>query len=218
MGVCADELENVLARVSKSDLEELRKAAFSKDFLKIKSVLKNYVSTLECLNISILTKYVVKKLLIESADAEGTVFVEVPLEVPPGGSMGSGAYPCYTVAEVLYASLFDVDPATAHERMYDLIEPILLSPNFTVSERKAIFLPVTASNWDTIQTNLASILGKLDESRRKTLCSGFANLFHLFLFCFNIKLKGKFIAETYVSGKLFNLCPDLKYLLLGGEE
>lgn len=217
MGICDKELENILARVSKSDLEELKKAALSKDFLKIKNVLKKYVSSLECLNVSLLTKYVVKNLLVESVEIENTVLVEVPLEVPPGGSMASGAYPCYTIAEVIYASLFDIDPTTAHEKMYDLIEAILLSPDFTVNERKVLFLPVTMNNWDAVQNLLASILGKLDEDRRKTFCSGFSKLFHLFLFCFEIKHKGRFVAKTHVSGKLFNLCPDLKYILVGEE-
>ncbi|MEM4843902.1 MAG: hypothetical protein QXU08_05800 [Ignisphaera sp.] len=217
MDICDKELENILTRVHENDLEEIKKAALSKDFLKIKNIMKKYVSSRECLTINLLTKYVVKKILIESVEMEDKVLIEVPVIVLSGNSMASGLYPCYTIAEVIYASLFDIDSSTAHEKMYDLIEPILLSPNFTINEKRGLFLPVTMDNWDTIQNILISILSKLDDDSRKAFCSNLSKLFHLFFTCFDMKYTDRFIVKTYVFGKLFNLCPDLKYILIGEE-
>lgn len=218
MAVCARELESALARVTEEDMEELKKAAISKNFTRIKKVLGKYVSRYDCFDIDSLKKYVVKRLLIESMKTEDTILVEIPLNMPPSGSMAAGTYPCFTVAEVLYASIFDADSETAHEKMYNLIEPVLLSPVFTASERKTLFLQVTSDNWDTIQSNVVSILSKLDEDRRKLFCWGFTKLFHLFPFCFDIEPKGVFVVKVQISGKLLNLCPELKTVVVGGES
>ncbi|MEM2260871.1 MAG: hypothetical protein QXK24_00320 [Ignisphaera sp.] len=219
MARCSHEFENILEKIPENDLENLRKAVLSRDFLGIKKILKKYISTLECLDINNITKYIVKRIIVESMEIESIIPIELTLDATIlGDFITSGSYPCYTVSELIYASLFEVDHMNAHEKIYNLLEPILLSQNFTIDEKKILFIPVTKDNWDDVQSKLITILEKLDENSRKVFCTNFAQLFHLFLYCFHIELREAFVVKTHVFGKLLSLCPDLKKHLIVGDQ
>ncbi|MEM4744401.1 MAG: hypothetical protein QXE70_04080 [Ignisphaera sp.] len=219
MAFCSREFENILEKISGNDLENLRKAVLSRDFLEIKKILKKYISIRECLDIDIIMKYIGKRIIVESMEIESIIPIELTLDATIlGDFITSGSYPCYTVSELIYASLFEVDHMNAHEKIYNLLEPILLSQNFTIDEKKILFIPVTKDNWDDVQSKLITILEKLDENSRKVFCTNFAQLFHLFLYCFHIELREAFVVKTHVFGKLLSLCPDLKKHLIVGDQ
>lgn len=216
VGICHQELENILVRIPKEELEEIKKSIIAKDYSKIKTILKKHVSVADCLNVDNIKKYIVRKLLSDSVDVADVVTAEIVLDIPPKGSVNTSIYPCYSVSEILYVSLFDANPSIAHEKMYEVLEPILLTDKFSNIERKSLFLPVNLKNWDQIQNALISILRKLDDERRRVICSNLPKFFHLFFYCFKVEVKTSITSKAQISGVLLKLCPELKKVVLRG--
>lgn len=216
MGVCTSELEGILTKVPEDVLKELKDSAISGDIVRIKQILMRYVKVKDCLNIDNIKRHVIRKLISNYVGVNDYVTYEFELNPPPGRSLASGMYPCYNVAELVYSSLYESDPSTAHERMYEILEPILLSDSFRQEEKKSLFLPIDESNWDAIQELLVSVLAKLDAERRRMFCSGFTRFFRMILYCMPISsiesLTG-ITAKIRVSGRLVNTCPEMKTVL-----
>lgn len=140
--------------------------------------------------------------------------------VTPGGGM----YPNYSIAEALFIGLYQEDPVSAHEKMYDILEPILLSDaKDHANLRKALFMPVSDATWFSsngnalkIMESLIQFLEVLDEGRRKDVCKALTHTFNF------LPTGLEFKADKYnigwhipINNKLFALCPDLSHLFKG---
>lgn len=215
MGICDKELEDIMARLTPEDLDTLVQVASRRDFAGMKRILWRYAKVKDCLSIEFLNKFA-KSILMRYGEKSDYTIYEFELKPPPGKSLSSGMYPCFSVIEVVYASLYDLDPQSSHELMYKLLEPVLLGPEFSRDERKAIFLPVDSSNWVKVQESLISILGKIDEERRRMFCRGLSKNFHALLYCMDLSLsavRGSMVASITISGRLVGLCPEMKNVI-----
>lgn len=217
VGFCDQELESILSIVTDDDMKELKAAAVSGDLARLKRVLTKYVRRRDCLDIESLKRHVVRRLISNYVGRGDYVTYEFQLDPPPGRSLASGMYPCFNIAELVYSSLYESDPTNAHERMYLLLEPILLDDRFTQEEKKSLFLPISASNWDSIQEHVSSVVEKLDAERREAFCRNLTTFFHLLLYCMNIEMRLGFTARIRISGRLVDGCPELKSFLSEGS-
>ena len=152
----------------------------------------------------------------------GAGYVKVRYELPllKGASPEAGNFPDYTLAEVLYVSLYEKDPDNAHEAMYSLLEPLLISEEETRILAKALFIPVHRSPkiWRRIQDRLVELLKHLDEGRRALACECLARNMHLMFYSLPYEKirKGKIVIAVEIDERLFSLCPELKALEGGG--
>lgn len=143
--------------------------------------------------------------------------------VTPGGGM----YPNYSIAEVLFIGLYQEDPVSAHERMYEILEPILLSEaKDHANLRKALFMPVNSATWYSpnasngnsikVMESLIQFLEVLDEDRRKDVCKALTHTFNFLPTGLEFKTdKDSIVWRLHINNKLFALCPDLTHVFKG---
>ena len=113
------------------EAKELLEEGYDKGEVQAR-LLEKYSDTWWC---QLLVKRILAKLLK----------AEKPKLERPEGPLGypESAQP-YSVAELLFIGLYEEDPVNAHEVMYQLLEPILLSQDLPVKVKRALFYPITA--------------------------------------------------------------------------
>lgn len=165
-----------------------------------------------------LLEQVVSSLKFEMKASEGGEIVlwrRLPYKVDivsPGG----GTFPAYTLAEAIYIGLYQDDPASAHEKMYYIIEPILLSDSSDLySVRKALFVPAHVNVWDKLLENYVKFLEVLDEERREMVCRALEKTIDLLFYDLDIAyVNGDLVARvSFKNSKILQLCPGLMRVL-----
>lgn len=122
---------------------------------------------------------VVKQALAYRPTAEtATVLVERPVSE----MVGSPDFPDYTLAELIYIGLYEAGPADAHERMYLLLEPVVLG--FGV-EARLFFLPLRPGSYAPILSRFAELYQKMPPEWRETVCSSLRRTFRMITYSFN---------------------------------
>ena len=143
------------------------------------------------------------------------VKVEIRLPLYRGASPSSGCFPDYTLAEIIYVSLYERDPENAHEKIYELLEPILLSDTLDRFAKKAFFIPVkNGLIWRRLQERLVEVLSHVNDNVREKLCSYISDNIHLLFYSLPYKRVSKdhVLVEVDLNTKLLSLCPQLNKL------
>lgn len=141
---------------------------------------------------------------------EITVPVPITREVKTPGASG---YPEYTIAEAIYVGLYQEDPVNAHNKMYQLLEPVLLSPYLEHRNiKRALFIPATDKTWKRLMEYLVKFLELLDDERRKTVCRCLEKtMFLLFLGLPRVVSDNRtYYIRVHIPRKLFALCNNLQ--------
>lgn len=101
------------------------------------------------------------------------------IEKPEGPSGYPEHAQPYTVAELLFIGLYEEDPVNAHEIMYNMLEPVLLSSDIPVKTKRALFFPIKAfpdleigidTTWNLIKKHLAIAFNNHSSEEKERIC------------------------------------------------
>lgn len=142
-------------------------------------------------------------------------FVQVAVKVPILSVIhpDAGGYPDYSLAEALYVGIYEVDPQGAHEKMYDLLEEVLLTDVFSIKEKRALFMPVNKNSWNEVQEVTIKFLENLTPDKRMIVCSSLAKSFFLLVQSFvrpHPQKSNSVEVIVKLQTKLLDLCPELQ--------
>lgn len=140
--------------------------------------------------------------------------VKIPLRTK--SSPSAGHFPGHTIAEILYISLYEENPERAHEEIYALLEPVLLS-DIPTPVKKALFIPVNAGMWRRVKERLIELLSALSEDARSRFCSLLAKNISLLPYSMQYTgVEGLSTKVVFDLEGLADLCPDVKkYVSVG---
>jgi len=144
------------------------------------------------------------------------VIGSVRVKLHAKSSPSAGCFPAYTVAEVLYVTLYEENPRVAHEELYALLEPILLS-ELPTPVKKALFIPVDSRTWGPVRRRLVELLTAVGGGVRARLCSALARGIPLLAYSMQYSsVERSSAVVTVVSFELtglVDLCPEVgKYV------
>jgi len=214
MAECIEIVKRALQEAIKDEGESL----LNKKLHEIRVLLvSKYKVSSPCDNKSFIEQ-VVRKMKLESGSSSSDDYIEVTVAIPrkegfvtPGGGM----YPDYSVAEAIFVGLYQENPVEAHERMYEILEPVLLGEG-RESLKKALFLPVNeASKYDTLN-GLVEFLLLLNENDKKDVCRALSHTFLFLLSGLNFKTEKKMnVWRLKIKQNISALCPELTPLFSG---
>lgn len=156
-----------------------------------------------CLDIK---NFVLDNIRCYSLNAET---ITIKYNIDPSSRMGSGTYRPYTLAEAIFIALYEEDPVNAHEKMYELLEPVLLSQDQSMAlVKRALFIPLYPDIANILMAHYVSFLKYLKEDVRRDVCRYIEKSFKLLLSSL-VNVKGGSSSYIQVNGDLFRLCPNL---------
>jgi len=158
-------------------------------------------------------------LKLEKSDRSEGESVTVVISLPRKGfsTPGGGMFPEYSVVEAIFVGLYQLDPVSAHEKMYMILEPVLLGDGNELL-KKVLFMPVNDETWNglRISEKLAQFLEMIGEENRKEVCKALSHTFTFIPVGMSFGAdKDKNVWYLNVDAKLFVLCPELNQLLRG---
>mgnify|MGYP001772701181 CR=1 FL=1 len=166
----------------------------------------------DCLSRDIIER-AVSSLAIEMQQGDDVIFFWVSLPLATGVvSPGGSNYPLYTLAEAMYIGFYQEDPVSAHERMYHVLEPILLSDNPDArSVAKALFIPAYPKYWIALMERYVKFLEMLDEDRRRAVCRTLEKSIIVMFYGFELTYDGKsYRARVPLKRRFLDLCLELR--------
>jgi len=147
----------------------------------------------------------------------GSVTVVISLPRKGFSTPGGGTFPEYSVAEAVFAGLYQLDPVSAHEKMYRILEPVLLGEGDEML-KKVLFMPVNDATWNSLRISekLVQFIEMISEEDRKEVCRALSHTFTFIPVGMSFGAdKDKNVWYLNVDAKLFALCPELNQLLRG---
>jgi len=133
---------------------------------------------------------------------------------------GGGMFPEYSIAEALFVGLYQEDPVSAHEKMYRILEQVLLSEGGELV-KKALFVPINDETWNVlkISENLVQFLEMIDEESRKEVCRALSLTFMFIPVGMSFSAtKDKNTWYVNIDTRIFALCPEFNQLLRGEKR
>jgi hypothetical protein len=211
---CIEILKDILREVAETNPEVLKMSLIDLRRLLFLNYRKRIPA--KCRDIKVLEAALAAMKTAKGESSWVTVTVELPAAGREITTPGSANYPDFTMAEVIYIGLYEEDPANAHARMYELLEPILLANGGKeiMNIKKALFIPATREVWRPLMEQFAAFLNHLDEERRKTVCRCLEKTIHLLFYSLPRTVEGgRVFVRAAVHSDILSKCPNLGKVL-----
>lgn len=205
MDSCAKLLEQAVKLLTPEERLEIKNSP--NNFSKVREIVAKYVSRRDCLDVESVKRYVIKPVLLESIQDEDVIEIEVPLVHNNQRGIGKNRHMCFSFAELMYSQLFEENRSVAHVEMYNFLEPILTSGSFDRGVQRGLFEPI--SGWGALQRLVASLLSKLDESRKRTVCRTLYSKLPSILLCTISRVESPSV-RLKILGRIVRDCPEIK--------
>jgi len=205
-------LQDAVAKYGRSFLE--------KQWFDIrKTLIREYRVSDNCANKQVISQVSSLLRLDNGGNPNNNRIITVAISLPRKSftTPGGGMYPEYSIVEAIFIGLYHEDPISAHEKIYWILEPVLLSEDGDKDAvKKILFIPINDDTWDRfrISEKLVRFLEMLDSNRRREVCKALSHTFTFLVMgmTFNVT-KDRNVWYINIDANLFTLCPELEFLL-----